>query len=167
MTDKNALGHLRSIDAALHQIVRLLQSRDQRSAGNGNEVADDRDLDGKYGDPEVKFEPRDWHGENCKGLRMSECPAEFLEMIAGTFDYFARKADENNELANNGKPVAPYKRRDAARARGWALRKRNGWRSASAPLDHDPATGEFIEPGAPQPGGFDNSEWPTDEDIPF
>lgn len=163
MADTEAIKLLRSIDGTLRKILQAI-GQAMPVNGGGAAVADDRDLDGEYGDPQVKFEPRDWHGENCKGLRMSECPAAFLEMIAETFDYFARKADDSGELANNGKPVAPYKRRDAARARGWALRKRNGWKPATV----DRRTGEILDeqPG-PQPGGFEQSEWPTDADIPF
>lgn len=89
------------------------------------EIASDKDLDSKYGDPEIRFDPKDWTGDSCKGLRMSECPAEFLDMIAETFDYFARKAEDENEHYN-GKPTAPLKRKDAARARGWARRVRAG-----------------------------------------
>jgi hypothetical protein len=62
---------------------------------------------------------------------MSQCPAEFLDLLAGTFDYFAKQAEKNNETTSAGKPVAPYKRKDAARARGWAARKRNGWKGAA------------------------------------
>lgn len=107
---------LKSIDASLKKLV--TQQR-------GQEIASDRDLDGQYGNPLVKFEPRDWTGEPCKGRHFSECPAPFLDMLAETFDYFASQAEEKNE-EHNGKPVAPYKRRDAARARGWAKRVREG-----------------------------------------
>lgn len=114
---------LRSIDASLKELVGI--ARAKRGGTSGGGVASDRDLDGKYGDPEVKFNPRDWQGDSCKGLRMSQCPAEFLDLLAETFDYFAGKAEQTNEL-HNGKPVAPYKRKDAERARGWAARVRSG-----------------------------------------
>lgn len=100
------------------------------------EIASDKDLDSKYGDPEIRFDPKDWTGDSCKGLRMSECPAEFLDMIAETFDYFARKAEDENELYN-GKPTAPLKRKDAARARGWARRVRAGKGNRRAVETHD------------------------------
>lgn len=96
------------------------------SAGSGGEVAPDRDLDSQYGNPEVKFMPRDWTGRSYKGRKMSDCPPELLDMVAETFDYFARKAEEAGEVTSSGKPVAPYKRKDAARARGWAKRIRSG-----------------------------------------
>lgn len=146
-----AITLLRSIDASLKAL--LAQSRGPAAGGD---VADDRDLDSQWGDPVVKFHPRDWHGEVCKGRPLSQCPPEFLDMLAATFDYFAKKAEESGEIANNGKPVAPYKRKDAARARGWAKRLRNGWKAVGAETT-----------GAPMAGGWDgtDSEWP--EDQPF
>lgn len=152
-----SLALLRSIDNSLKELLR------RSPAGPaGSQVADDRDLDSQYGDPVVKFNPRDWSGDSCKGLPMSQCPAEFLEMLAGTFDYFAKKAEETGETTNAGKPVAPYKRKDAARARGWALRIRNGWKQTQV----DTNTGEILEDppaftSVPNPafeGGFEMDE---------
>jgi hypothetical protein len=144
------LALLRSIDASLKALVA------SQPAGNGPQIADDRDLDSQYGDPTVKFNPRDWHGDSCKGLAMSQCPPEFLDLIAQTFDYFAKKADESGETTTTGKLVAPYKRKDAARARGWALRLRNGWKPDALPTQ-------------PVSSGFEQgeSEWPAENDIPF
>lgn len=151
------LALLRSIDASLKRLVA------QQPAAPSQEVADDRDLDSQYGDPVVKFNPRDWHGDSCKNLAMSQCPPEFLDLLAQTFDYFAKKADESHEVTASGKPVAPYKRKDAARARGWALRRRNGWKPAQLEAEPEPA---------PEPaynGGFDVSgfEDVTESEIPF
>lgn len=114
---------LRSIDASMKQLVKALV---------GKPVADDRELDSQYGDPVVKFKPRDWTGDSCVGLRMSQCPAPFLDMLAEAFDYFGDQAEAKNEQTDSGKPVAPYKRKDAARARGWAKRVREG-RVATTP----------------------------------
>jgi hypothetical protein len=61
---------------------------------------------------------------------MSQCPPEYLDLLAEMFDYFADKAERNNEQTTKGKPKAPYNRKDAARARGWAARARNGHRAA-------------------------------------
>lgn len=138
------LALLRSIDGSLKAIAKALVQTAPK------EVADDRDLDGKYGDPEVKFNPRDWTGDSYKGRFMSECPADFLDLLAETYDYFARKAEETNEQYN-GKPVAPYKRKDAARARGWAKRKRSGWRDTREPVGAAAGGGDEFE-----------SEWPAD-----
>ena len=49
---------LRSIDAKLGQILAALKKSE------GPTVATARDLDGKYGNPTVKFDPRDWSGQS-------------------------------------------------------------------------------------------------------
>lgn len=117
---EESLALLSSIDASLKLLVK------QQVAAAPKVIATDRQLDGQYGDPLVKFNPRDWTGDSFKGRHMSECPAAFLELLAETFDYFARTADEKHETTNNGKPVGDYKRLDAAKARGWAKRVREG-----------------------------------------
>ena len=148
----DAVELLRSIDASLKLLIRFA------SANAPKLVADDTDLDGKYGDPLMRFLPRDWAGADYKGRHFSECPAELLEMAAETFDYFARQAEEKNEVTDKGKPVAQYKRLDAARARGWAKRIREG----RAPT---PAIGPPAGPHAwADEGGF---EGPTDSEVPF
>jgi hypothetical protein len=117
------LALLRSIDASLKQL--LAQSRATTPAAS-KAVANDRDLDSQWGDPELRFMPRDWTGPSFKGRHFSECPPDLLDLVAESCDYFARKADENNERTDKGKPVSDYKRLDAARARGWAHRIRTG-----------------------------------------
>lgn len=112
--------HLASIDRNIASLVA------RRRASEPKPIASDRDLDGQHGNPVVKFNPRDWTGASCKGRRMSECPAPFLDLLAQTFDYFGDQAEQKNERTNSGKPVADYKRADAARARGWAQRIRDG-----------------------------------------
>lgn len=126
---QEALDLLASIDRSLKALVAIAQARSQRSGAAGattKAVASDRELDGKFGDPELKFMPRDWTGASFKGSHFSECPPELLDMAAETFEYFARQADEKNERTDKGKPVSDYKRLDAARARGWAARMRSG-----------------------------------------
>lgn len=115
-----AIDLLRSIDHSLKALLAI----HQKSAPLP--VASDRDLDGRYGNPQVKFMPRDWTGPSFVGRPMSECPADLLDLLAETFEYFARKSDEAGELTNKNKPVGDYKRQDAARARGWAKRIRDG-----------------------------------------
>lgn len=136
---EETLALLRSIDASLKLLVK------QQAVATPKEVASDRELDGRYGDPVVKFMPRDWAGPSFKNRAMSECPPELLDLLAETFDYFARQADEKDERTDSGKPVGDYKRKDAARARGWAKRIREGRHTpvngpAAAATDHD-ATG--------------------------
>jgi len=144
---------LTSIDASLKQLVRSL------AAQQGPVVADDRELDSKYGDPVVKFLPRDWSGDDYREYHFSECPVSLLDMLADAFDYFARKAEETGE-EYKGKPTAPYKRKDAARARGWAKRLRAGWKPAG-PMRSEP---EAREPVGAMAGGFEQSEWPEEDE---
>jgi hypothetical protein len=68
-------------------------------------------------------------------------------MVAERLDYFAGQAEASGELATNGKPAAQYKRLDAARARGWAKRNREGHLPAKA---LDPVT-----------------DWASDPDVGF
>ncbi len=140
MSDE-ALILLRSIDASLKALV---AAANRRAAANGPAVADDKDLDGPRGDEELRFTPRDWTGEPCKGRRMSECEAELLDMLAASFDYFAKKNDEKGLKDDKGRPKSFYDKRSASRARGWAKRLRDGWkRPAPAALDNDDAADPF------------------------
>lgn len=143
----DAITLLRSIDATLKQLLA------QTKAHTPKEIASDADLDGQYGDPIVKVkDPRDWTGPSMKGRRFSECPSEYLEMVASRLDFFAESAERENKIASNGKPEAPYRRRDAARARGWAQRVRNGWKStrpATTANASAPATEGWADHGEP------------------
>jgi hypothetical protein len=115
---------LTSIDASLKALLAL-----QRGA-QPKPIASDADLDGQYGDPEIRAkDPRDWSGPTMKGKTMSQCPAPYLDLLADRLDYFAEKAEENGDVSpNTGKPTAPYLHRDAARARGWSRRIKAGWK---------------------------------------
>jgi hypothetical protein len=150
MASDAALDLLRSIDVSLKQLVRLM------TVAKPKEIAPNSDLDGKYGDPIVNAkDPRDWTGPSMKGRRFSECSSEYLEMVASRLDFFAEKAEAEGKLASNGKPEAPYRRRDAARARGWAKRIRAGWK---------PTNGNGHRPM--NDGVASSSEWP-DESEPM
>ena len=128
----DTLAVLKSIDLSLRTLVVIAQKKAEARVTQGATKsvaaeATDRDLDGDYGDPIVKAKsPRDWTGEPMLGRKFSECPAEYLDLVAERLDYFAGQSEATGELASNGKPVADYKRLDAARARGWAKRVREG-----------------------------------------
>lgn len=144
MPSDEALTLLRSIDATLKQLLALSKTAKPK------EIAPASDLDGQYGDPIVKAkDPRDWTGPPQKGKRFSECSSEYLELLAARMDFFAEKAERENKLTTSGKPEAPYIRRDAARARGWAKRHRDGWKRTNG--------------NGHQPSSFEGtSEWPED-----
>lgn len=116
-----AITLLRSIDASLKQLLREMR------AAKPPEMATDQELDGPHGNEIVKFLPRDWNGQDCKGSRMSDCPAEFLDQLADAYAYFARKNDEHDAKTDTGVLKSIYDRRSERRARAWAARLRNGW----------------------------------------
>lgn len=125
----------KTLGATMEHILSLTEERMRRAgttAPNGKPAASDADLDGPHGDPEVKAkDPRDWSGEPMKGRKFSECPPEYLDMIADRLDYFTSQLGDSDE----DKKKRGYNVKDAARARGWASRLRAGWKApAPAPL---------------------------------
>jgi len=142
----HSLAALKSIDATLKELLLLSKSK-RAAAGKPAEatVADDADLDSQYGDEILKAKmPKDWSGIDYKGARMSEAPYELLEMIASRCDYFAQQNDERGEKDDQGRPKSFYDKRTARRARGWAARKKAGWKAP--------------EPASAMPSS-DNIEW--------
>ncbi len=124
---EEALAVLHSMDATLKSLlVAILPIVAYVRSMQPKQVAPDRDLDGKYGDPVVKFMPRDWTGPSFVGQCFSECPPELLDMMAEVAEYFATQDEISGKTTANGKPTADFKRADAARARGWAKRMREG-----------------------------------------
>lgn len=123
MDSPESLALLRSIDASLKALVaRQAPATAAPAAGAG--IASDRDLDGPYGDPEVKMrDPKEWTGETMVGRKFSECPADYLDLCADRLDYFVGK---NSAGTADEQKKARYQRLDAARARGWAARIRAG-----------------------------------------
>lgn len=118
-----------------------------RPAYDVPQIATDRDLDSTWGDPIVKAKsPRDWTGDDMTGCAFSECPPEYLEMVADRLDYFSETEEDAKKLK--------YQRLDASRARGWAKRLRNGWQ---------PPEEETSEAAFPS----DAETQPVDDDIPF
>lgn len=142
---RTALDVLLSIEKLLLQLVAAKRA-------DAAAVAPDSDLDGKWGDPVIKAkDPRDWTGAPMQGRKFSECPPEYLDLLADRFDYFAEQAELENKVTDKGKPVAPYNRKDAARARGWAKRIRDGRHVQTAETTDD--------------AGWASA--PPDDDIPF
>jgi hypothetical protein len=125
MSDADTLALLKSIDASLKALVGRASAQTTSAT-----VASDADLDGQYGDPEVKAkDPRDWTGPSMKGLRFSRCPAEYLDMVADRLDYFC---STNPGATEEDHKKLKYQRLDAARARGWAKRIRAGYKPPAA-----------------------------------
>lgn len=137
--------------AILEVLARIEAKLDRVLAGGGGQapalgVASDADLDGQYGDEEVKKDPPRWiknGGDAVAPIRMSECTPAYLDEVASFCDWKAAKEDEASaEAARVGKTAtgdalatalktesdkkkyAGYSRKSAARARGWAARLR-------------------------------------------
>jgi hypothetical protein len=118
-------------------------------------VADDADLDGEWGDPEVRKDPPRWAGPPMVGRKYSQTSAEYLDSLAGFLAWKAGKDDEKGD--EQSAKYAGYARKDAARARGWAARMRSpGWalRATAQPPAED--TSPPVE-----------EEFAGDDDIPF
>jgi hypothetical protein len=163
------------IMAALLQIQRDVAEIKNRVTGGGGAtagrssgaptqqdgaIASDRDLDGDHGDPTIKYDPsaRYWNGESFAGYRFSETTPEYLDAMAKYLDACAYMAEKDpDEKKRKG---ATYKRKDAARARGWAIRLRNGWA----------VNGGGAQPPPPPGGGYDQhaEQYSGGEDgLPF
>lgn len=132
---------LRSIDASLKALL-------AQSKPGGGAPAEQVDLDGRHGNPIVKAkDPRDWTGESMKGRHFSECPPEYLDLLADRFDYFASKEEDAKK--------AKYNRLDAARARGWAARLRAGYVSTTGTQDGGNGNDGEHWSGASEGDGYD------------
>lgn len=142
------LAAMKRIEAKLDAVLAKRQQEERsKPAPAAANVATDADLDSQYGDPKCRFMPRDWAGDSFKGATASQCPADLCDMMANTLEYFA---DKN---AASDPKKAGYDRKDAARFRGWAIRKRNGWK----PTEETPAQRSY---------DFDDSDT-ADDDIGF
>ena len=88
------------------------------------EAAKPADIDGKYGDPDIRKDPsmKYWTGTSYVGRKMSETSPEYLEAFA---KYKEACAVMNEREADPAKAkYIGYDRRDAKRARAWAERLR-------------------------------------------
>lgn len=136
------LARLTAIEARLAALESGTGARVASTTSSAGRVADDRDLDGQHGNPTVKFDPKRWDGVSHKGLPFSECEPAFLDCYAEALEWSAANPKAGKEK------YADYDARDAARARGWAQRKR------SAPTSHA-RTAAPVE------------DYGTDDSLPF
>lgn len=152
----------------------LVMSSGQRSGSSANgsssgprgdapSIATDHDLDGEHGDPMIKYDPKPkyWSGDSFVGYRFSETSPEYLDATAKYLDacayMFAKDPDEKKQKS------ATYKAKDAARARGWAARLRQGGGSRVHTQPSGGGTGAEDYLG----GGEPTSSVYADDDIPF
>lgn len=141
------------------------------SSTSGGAVADDADLDGKYGDARIKYglKAKYWKEQPDPfiGKTWSRCTPEYLDAAAKYLDGWAfvlrKQGDEKK---------AGYKELDASRCRGWARRIRGGWKPPPEPesawggADAGTNGGGFGDSGGFGGGSSFGSE-PSDADDSF
>jgi hypothetical protein len=129
------------------------QSAAAPSNGAGQSVATDAELDGRFGNPTVRKDARRWAGESYIGATYSECPSDYLLVLAEQFEWSAGKDKENPEAKKhrNGTPFWKYNLADAARARGWARRNKGKTLPPPGATSAQPASDDSgpVDEGAP------------------
>jgi|GEM_PF-977021 len=122
------------------------------------------DLDSEQGDPQVYRDPPRWQGQTFQGKFYSETTPEYLDAMASFKDWVAMKEDEKGSAKNAG-----YARLDAARARGWGVRLRTGWKAPERPAKRNPFS-KPAEPAPAQTSADDQTSFAdsyNDDEIPF
>lgn len=120
------------IDAIYEMVTELAKAKRSAAAqapAPATAPAADSDLDGKYGNPEVRKDPPIWvkeGGASYVGKPFAMCPPDYLDALASFFDWKAGK--DAAKGTEDGDKYAGYARKDAGRARGWAKRLREGWK---------------------------------------
>lgn len=125
------------LDEILTAVLALKQPPVSRPAGDDAAVASDTELDGEWGDPVLKKSPPRWKGRDLASKRYSQLTEEELDCVIGFLEW---KRDKNREevaaAVKSGDAAAQakaekgvmYAVKDAARARGWLRRLKQGWK---------------------------------------
>lgn len=159
-TVQTLVTRVEALEATITQLRRAL------GGGSGGKtfgaVADDAELDSRFGDPQIQRDPSEkyWKGESWVNMQMSQCPADYLDAFAQYKEACAWMNEQKGDHAK-AKYVA-YDRKDAARARGWAKRIREGRvvQSGERPPAAVPKGGDEVP--ADYAAGFG-----SDDEIPF
>jgi hypothetical protein len=162
----DVLKAIKALDAKVSKLV-AASGNGSKSRGNASsegEIANDYDLDSEHGNPTIKKDPPRWEGDSFAGCTYSECTPEYLDALAGFHDWRVWKANqEGNEKG------AHWAGKDAARARGWARRLRNGWETGAAPQrQQQPEGTQWNGSGSYVPSGNeppDDPGYPTGDEI--
>lgn len=99
------------------------------------------DITSEYNDFVVRKDPPNWRKQGLpsfEGRRLSQTTPEFLDALAQFLDWRAGKEEEENATYTSKKtgqqePKSPWTRKDAARARAWAERLREGGAAVRLP----------------------------------
>jgi len=158
--------------AALEARVAALEGGNGRSASGGGassggvpraEPLPDSMLDKSWADKAITKDPKSYKGRSQVGRRYSLAPADWLESMAGFFEWKAQKGREENppRLRNDGKPWHESDMFEAKLLRAWA--RRNAAKPKPTPKQ-EPAD-DF---GGPPPVADDFGGADYDNDpIPF
>lgn len=131
-TSDQLLAVLERIDKGIAELCAMARANKQarESRRPGEPVTSEADLDSAYGNFIIKAkDPRDWSGPSMAGRTLSECPADYLDLLAERYDYFNTTLDGSKP--EDAKKIG-YNKKDAASARGWAARIRAGYVSPAA-----------------------------------
>jgi hypothetical protein len=150
-TDVIAHGLLGEILATVKRLEQKVDA--MKSTASSGDTASDRDLDGQWGNPIIRKDPKRWDASQGSyvGCKYSECPPEYLEAVAALKDWQAGMDDKKG--GEEDKRKAKFARLDAARARGWAQRLRNGWKAPEQKISDTFGDGVTFKQG--------------EDDIPF
>jgi hypothetical protein len=178
-------------DAAIWQEIGALKARlealEKRPAASGSAsgssgggaIASDYDLDSDWGNPTVAKDPKRWvdgGGDSFAGCKMSECPAEYLDAVANLYDWMADKDDEAgrkgetyfNKKQNKDVPKdGSFKRKDAARARGWAKRAREGHQAQPVAQTANATRQVNATQSKPVKDDYQANDFSSDDELPF
>lgn len=122
------------VERILRERIDTLEARLKRLEDLTGFFASDKDLEGRGREARVKFDPKGWRGRSFKGKPMRECEPDFLDVYANALSYCAEHPKPGKEQ------YAKYDELDAARARSWARRIRDGWAPPRSSFDEVPAT---------------------------
>lgn len=140
---------IRRIEQKLDEVLKIMKAMPTTPGEYKKKTVDDADLDGKYGNPEVRMIPSKWAGPDYKGWKFSDCPPEFLDEMSGMLDAVSRKQAQDPAKAK----YADWSAKDAARARAWAERiRKSGPKKLADNEDWDAAPaalGETSDPDFP------------------
>lgn len=149
---------LKSIDGKLDVLTSHLGANasaksngatEQKSSG-GVVPADDRDLDSQYGNPQVRKDPsaKYWDGESFAGMQYSECPPDYLNALAKWLEATAFMKRKNPKDEKDEK-YAYFAEKDAARAKGWAIRNKDMLQEMKRVDDYEASGGDAADDSCP------------------
>lgn len=87
--------------------------------------ASDYELDGQWGNPEVRSDPTWWSKAGhptMVGKKFSECTPEYLRALAKRFEWMGDQDDDKKAVDEKGRPKSYWPRKNASYALGWARR---------------------------------------------